>query len=87
MLDTESSSDLITPANTFPTRGISTGERVGTHFSFPNIVMAVRFLAMSGGGMTECSSTTYSGADVATMSRRKSMLNSTSSLLLREVPW
>ena len=87
MLSTESLSDLITLANTFPTRGISTGERVGTHFSFSNSVMAVRFRAMSGGGITECSSTTYSGTAVATMSKRKSMLNSTSSLLLREVPW
>ena len=86
MFSIESLSDLLTLANAFLTTGISIGERVGTHLSFPNSVMAVRFLAMSCEGMTECSSTTYSGADVATMSRRKSMLNSTSSLLLREVP-
>ena len=86
MMSTESSSGLMTPANTFPTRGISAGERVGTHFSFPTSTTALRCLVMSGGGMTEYSSTTSSGAAVVTMTRRKQMLNCTLTFLLREVP-
>ena len=74
------------PANTFPDRGKTGGERVGTHFSFPTSVTAVLFLLMSGGGMTMLSSTTSNGAAVATMSRRNSMLNSTSTFLLSEIP-
>ena len=86
MLSNDSSSGLMTPVNTFSTRGISAGARVGTHLSFPTSVMAVLFLAMSGKGMTESLSTASSGGAVATMSRRNSMLNSTSSFLLREFP-
>ncbi len=86
MMSTESSSSLTTSANAFPSRGISVGERVGTHVSFPTSTTSLRFLAMSDGGMTECSHATSSGASVVTMSRRKSMLNSTSTFLLREVP-
>ena len=85
MLSNDSSSGLMTPVNAFPTRGLRAGARVGTHFSFPTSVMAVLFLAMSGGGMTESFSTTSSGCAVVTRSRRNLMLNSTSSFLLREV--
>ena len=78
MMRAESSCGLMTPANTFPTRGITTGERVGVYFFFSNSATAVRFLVMSGGGMTDFSSTISSGAVVATMSIRNSMLHSTS---------
>ena len=68
----------MTPTNTFPTRGITTWERVGVYFFFSNSATAIRFLVMSSGGMTDFSSTISSGAVVATMSIRNSMLHSTS---------
>ena len=85
MLSNDSSSGLIMLVTAFPTRCVSVGARVGTHLSFPISVMDVLFLAISRGGITESFSTNSSVVALVTMSRRNSMLNSTSSFLLREV--
>ena len=51
MMNAESSSGLITSANTFHNRGSNAGERVGIHLSFPTCVTAFLFRVMSGGVM------------------------------------
>ena len=69
----------------FPTSGTKRGARVVAHIVFSTCLTALERLLMSGGRRTEFSESIFTGSAVVTVSRRESVLISTSSLVPMDV--